>query len=76
MVAGFAIYLWNIVSGEITETMHKEWVKQLKKYCEKRRRRLVSRERISLSASCSSGCGNIRVFRKPMCNWLFWMHIH
>jgi len=23
------IYLWNIVSGKITETMHKEWVKEL-----------------------------------------------
>jgi len=30
MVAGFGIYLWNIVSGEITEAMHKEWVQELK----------------------------------------------
>lgn len=30
MVAGFSIYLWMIVSGEITEAMHKEWVKELK----------------------------------------------
>jgi UDP-galactopyranose mutase len=34
-VAGFAIYLWNIVSGEITEAMHKEWVKQLKSIVKK-----------------------------------------
>jgi hypothetical protein len=30
MVAGFAIYLWMIVSGEITEAMHKEWVRELR----------------------------------------------
>jgi hypothetical protein len=30
MVAGFGIYLWNILSGEITEAMHKEWVHELK----------------------------------------------
>jgi len=29
-VAGFAIYLWMIVSGEITEAMHKEWVRELR----------------------------------------------
>jgi hypothetical protein len=34
-VAGFAIYLWNIVSGEITEDMHKEWMKQLRKTVKK-----------------------------------------
>ena len=35
MVAGFAIYLWNIVSGEITEAMHKEWVKELRSIVKK-----------------------------------------
>ena len=35
MVAGFGIYLWNIVSGEITETMHKEWVQALRSVIKK-----------------------------------------
>jgi len=35
MVAGFGIYLWNIVSGEITEAMHKEWVQELKSIIKK-----------------------------------------
>lgn len=35
MVAGFGIYLWNILSGEITETMHKEWVKELRSIIKK-----------------------------------------
>jgi len=34
-VAGFAIYLWNILSGEITEDMHKEWVKELRSIIKK-----------------------------------------
>lgn len=35
MVAGFGIYLWNIISGEITEVMHKEWVQELKSIIKK-----------------------------------------
>jgi transposase len=35
MVAGFGIYLWMIVSGELTEAMHKEWVKALKSIVKK-----------------------------------------
>jgi hypothetical protein len=35
MVAGFGIYLWNIVSGELTEAMHKEWVKELRSIIKK-----------------------------------------
>jgi hypothetical protein len=34
-VAGFGIYLWMIVSGELTEAMHKEWVKALKSVIKK-----------------------------------------
>jgi hypothetical protein len=34
-VAGFGMYLWMIVSGEITEAMHKEWVSALKKVIQK-----------------------------------------
>ena len=35
MVAGFGIYVWNIISGEITETMHKEWVQELRSIIQK-----------------------------------------
>ena len=34
-VAGFAIYVWMILSGELTESMHKEWVKELRKTVKK-----------------------------------------